>query len=498
MATKSRLYSKDDWARRGAARSSPKLAKEKYRSEARRDFARLVHCPSYRRLQGKTQLFPSHESDFFRNRLTHSIEVAQIAKSIAIRLNSTEAFLKPSAMKIDTDVVEFAGLAHDVGHPPFGHNGEEILDEIMRDAGGFEGNAQTLRILARLEKKETETFPSAGGTPNGVDDFSRDVRMGLNLSARCIASIVKYDKIIPSTKGERKKDGSENGPRKGIYSEEKDVLDFSKSKIGVECGKKFKTVECHIMDIADDIAYSTYDIEDAIKAGFITPIGMLSMGDQFKEGLVSEVEGKCKSVYSDKADSETNFTIDDLNNILFETFRTIFDFDSRTLSRLGAGVSFEEAVYLISAGTERASSEMCENGYIRTAFTSELVGEHIRKVEFLPNVAYPAQSIARLDIETFKKVETLKRFAFNLLIESPRLKMADRRGKEMISKVFDTFKNSPELLPDDWKLLHDGVDDRQWRMRVVCDYIAGMTDRYCVEIYSRITGENPMTIWKPH
>src|SRR5260221_4026536 len=124
---------------------------EPYRTAFRKDSARVLHSPSCRRLQGKTQLFPGFELDFFRNRLTHSLEVGKIAKSIAIRLNATEEFLRPAEMRIDPDLAELAGWCHDLGHPPFGHNGELALDQGMLDSGGFEGNAQTLRILSRLE-----------------------------------------------------------------------------------------------------------------------------------------------------------------------------------------------------------------------------------------------------------------------------------------------------------------------------------------------------------
>lgn len=120
---------------------------QNYRSAFRRDYARLIHSAAFRRLQGKTQLYPGHESDFFRNRLTHSLEVAQIAKSIALKINEASDFFR--ANPINVDLVEFAGLAHDLGHPPFGHNGEHALDYCMRDHGGFEGNAQTLRLPDR-------------------------------------------------------------------------------------------------------------------------------------------------------------------------------------------------------------------------------------------------------------------------------------------------------------------------------------------------------------
>ena len=126
---------------------------DKDRTEWRRDFARLIHSPSFRRLQGKTQLYPGFESDFFRTRLTHSLEVAQIAKSLAIKINYKLDLEQKHKFRIEPDICEFAGLAHDLGHPPFGHQGERALDECMRDYGGFEGNAQTLRILSRIEKK---------------------------------------------------------------------------------------------------------------------------------------------------------------------------------------------------------------------------------------------------------------------------------------------------------------------------------------------------------
>ncbi|MER9700605.1 dNTP triphosphohydrolase [Mesorhizobium sp. M0133] len=114
-----------------------------------RDYGRIIHSASFRRQQGKTQVFPGHESDFFRNRLTHSLEVAQIAEGIADRINHVYC-LDSGGYKIDGRLCAAAGLVHDIGHPPFGHNGERALDAAMWEYGGFEGNAQTLRILSRL------------------------------------------------------------------------------------------------------------------------------------------------------------------------------------------------------------------------------------------------------------------------------------------------------------------------------------------------------------
>ncbi|MBD3240823.1 MAG: dNTP triphosphohydrolase, partial [Chitinivibrionales bacterium] len=174
-------------------RSYPGSPLPSYRSEFRRDYGRLVHCPAFRRLQGKTQLFPGQESDFFRNRLTHSLEVAQIAKTIAMKLNEELGENHGEGCRVDYDLIEFASLAHDLGHPPFGHLGEEALDEAMMAHGGFEGNAQTLRVLARLERRHLPDNTTLGIAPDGADR-----RQGLNLTYRALASVLKYDRTIPS------------------------------------------------------------------------------------------------------------------------------------------------------------------------------------------------------------------------------------------------------------------------------------------------------------
>jgi dGTPase len=173
----SNLYHMSDWARVVAEPPLPS-----WRPEISRDYARVIHSASFRRLQGKTQVFPGHESDFFRNRLTHSLEVAQIARGIAARLNYEIKELKNDP--INEELCTVAALLHDIGHPPFGHNGERALDQQMLTSGGFEGNAQSLRIIAKLEKKIT---PGS--------DLLKD-RYGLNLTFRTMAAVLKYDREI--------------------------------------------------------------------------------------------------------------------------------------------------------------------------------------------------------------------------------------------------------------------------------------------------------------
>lgn len=287
-----KLYSEFDWEREIPEKENSKDS-EPYRIASRKDYARLIHSPAFRRLQGKTQLFPGDESDFFRNRLTHSLEVAQIAKSIAMRVNyliennkfyypkSTPAADKvrqawsKSVGKIDLDVVEFAGLAHDLGHPPFGHTGEKALDEKMKVFGGFEGNAQTLRILARLEKRKVEQRDT-NSLVNNFQEFQlgEDRRKGLNLSSRSLAAILKYDFQIP----ERRENSQ--ALAKGYYATESELIRKIKKDVlrgyDLKSTEQFRTIEMQIMDMADDIAYSTYDFEDALKAGFISPIELIA------------------------------------------------------------------------------------------------------------------------------------------------------------------------------------------------------------------------------
>jgi dGTPase len=185
------------------------------RSPFKKDYARLLHAPSFRRLQGKTQLFPGAESDFFRNRLTHSLEVAQIGSGIAGRLNSIDLPAKIPGAVIDLDLVQFACIAHDLGHPPFGHNGEKALDSLMRKDGGFEGNAQTLRILAVTERKLVR---DSGGAPSSA--------YGLNLTYRSLASVLKYDRPI-----KRVRPGSSREPEKGYYASEQDLVREIKKRV---------------------------------------------------------------------------------------------------------------------------------------------------------------------------------------------------------------------------------------------------------------------------
>jgi dGTPase len=217
----------DDAARERLVEEPAKRVPAPVRTPFERDRARVVHSASLRRLAAKTQVLGPQADDFVRNRLTHSLEVAQVARDLAHPLGC------------HPDLAETAALAHDLGHPPFGHNGEEALDRLARDCGGFEGNAQTLRILTRLEAKS-------------VDAEGRSI--GLNLTRATLDACTKYPWARPAS-----------GGKFGVYADDLPVFDWLRQ--GVDGPQR--CIEAQVMDFADDVAYSVHDLEDGIVGGHV-------------------------------------------------------------------------------------------------------------------------------------------------------------------------------------------------------------------------------------
>jgi len=231
----------DDRARERLVPEPPKRVAAPERTPFERDRARVVHAAASRRLAAKTQVVGPQTDDFVRNRLTHSLEVAQVARDLA------------RALGCEPDITETAALAHDLGHPPFGHNGERALAELSTGCGGFEGNAQTLRLLTRLEAKT-------------VDADGRSV--GLNLTRATLDACTKY----PWTRADSSPPAgvhADGSPRQvvkfGVYDD--DLAVFTWMRDGRE--DRRQCVEAQVMDLADDVAYSVHDVEDGVVAGRI-------------------------------------------------------------------------------------------------------------------------------------------------------------------------------------------------------------------------------------
>lgn len=458
------------------------------RDPFRRDLARLIHSPAFRRLQGKTQLFPGIENDFFRNRLTHSLEVSQIATGIAINLNKFNPVFENE--KINEHLVQFAALAHDLGHPPFGHNGEKELDEWMIEYGGFEGNAQTLRILSKLEKKETMNFPSGdGGIPLVLSEKKEDQRLGLNLTYRSLASIIKYDFCIPPDKEDSK---GLKRPIKGYYFEESGLVEKIKEKVAPDFKGKFKTLECSIMDLADDIAYSSFDLEDSFKAGFLSPLAMSSASADFKSEIVKEINEKLHTEYPEQFEAN-KMKLEEVDSVLQSVFYTLWT-DNKN-----------ESSFKISNEIYSTSQLLSKTGYLRVDLFSKIVKLFIGGIDFQRNEQYPALSKVKFNIPTFKMVEVLKKYSYKSIIMSPHLKISESRGRDMVNKIFEKLRDSEDgrrYLPDDWRDIYMnstnlGENSKRWKNRTISDFVCSMTDRYCLEYYNRLFGSNPASIYKP-
>ncbi len=402
------------------------IAKPDYRNAFQIERDRIIFSYPFRRLQSKTQVFQSGEYDFYRTRLTHSIEVAKICRSICEYLRGSSDYLSDT-FYIDADLTEAIGLAHDLGHPPFGHIGERKLNELMKPQGGFEGNAQTLRILTEL------LYERPGKTK------------GIAPTRAFLDGVMKY-KALFSECTDSSADGSVRYPENHfIYSEQalwRDRLfgsnDFSKTLKTPEALNSFKSIECQIMDWADDAAYSINDIVDGIHARYIS-IGRLTEWATSQELTPAEIA-----------------LLDKLCQVIRE---------DRYESYFGARIG------LFVHGCTLVKHER---------FLSEITNRHAFKLE------------VDADVEAESKL--YKRIALDLIFCSPQLQQVEFKRGYILKKLFEALcehcieenEKPLRILPVyEHELIQQETTD-EGRFRRLCDFIAGLTDSLAVRTYKRL------------
>ncbi|CAM3303298.1 deoxyguanosinetriphosphate triphosphohydrolase [Nocardioides dubius] len=393
----------------------PKRVDAPTRAPFERDRARVVHAAASRRLAAKTQVVGPQSDDFVRNRLTHSLEVAQIARDLA------------RALGCHPDITETAALAHDLGHPPFGHNGEAVLDELAATCGGFEGNAQTLRILTRLEAK---TFDGAGAS------------VGLNLTRATLDACTKYPWARPA-----------QGGKFGVYADDDPVFGWLRD--GAPQGRK--CVEAQVMDLADDVAYSVHDVEDAVVAG---SVDLTWLDDAGRRRQVWET---VRSWYLPQAADD--------------------ELDA-ALAGMQEQRSWPEHSY---DGTRRSLAALKN-------LTSDLIGRFCGSVQSAMVAEFGQQPFVRFDADlvvpraTLVEISVLKGVAAHWVMQSDERVAIMGRQRELLAELVGVLAARPELLDRQFAEDHAAAGDDEARLRVVIDQVASLTDASAIRWHARMVG----------
>ena len=339
-----------------------------YRTSFQRDRDRILHCTPFRRLEYKTQVFVNDEGDYYRTRLTHTLEVAQIGRTLARALGANE------------DLVEAICLAHDLGHPPFGHAGEIMLNRLMADHGGFDHNKQSLRIVEKLERR----YPTFAG---------------LNLTWEVREGIVKHET-------------------------EYDVADagrYDPDKLG--------TLEAQLANPADELAYTAHDLDDGLRSGLLAP--------------------------------------EELDSVAWWAFlKENLGWDGRSFDRLWRHRMVRRLLGLLITDTIEATAQ-------RIAQTGVASPDDARSL---------ADNVVSASPETRTMTRELKHFLYKHLYRHPRVVRMQIKAERILTALFEAYVAEPGQLPRDEQAK---LEERSLH-RVICDYIAGMTDRYALQEYAKM------------
>ncbi|MBF2054644.1 MAG: dNTP triphosphohydrolase [Candidatus Sericytochromatia bacterium] len=436
-----------------------------YRPPGQKDRDRLLFCSAFRRLAGVTQVVSAQEGHIFHNRLTHSLKVAQIARALALKLQQSEPRLLQALGGIDPDIAETAALAHDLGHPPFGHIAENKLNALAQSVGladGFEGNAQSFRIVTRLAVRKAH--------------FG-----GLNLTRGSLNALLKY----PWLHGQ-------HGPRshKKWNAYHSDAADFAFAREGMPAGSTAKCLEAELMDWADDIAYSIHDVEDFYRAGLI-PL----------DRLVGSLRRTASGEWEVLPDSETDrFLKAVFTRWAQEQIQAEFR-NPESEARLSA--SFVRIISQLALIQTPFDGSHRLKAYLRD-FTSLRVSRYINAFALCDPEAHAGQCI-QIQPEALLEVKMLKELTWQYVMRSPALTAQKYGQNQLIETLFAIFHSaalSPN--PQDWDLFPfsfreqlEATSERDERARIVVDLIAGMTEAQAVQIYQRLTGAGQNSVFLP-
>lgn len=400
-------------------------------SQYQRDRARIIHSASFRSLQSKTQVLGLGESDFYRTRLTHSLEVAQVGSGICEWLRNQELLQDYRELIPSFSLIEAICLAHDIGHSPFGHGGEVAMNTMMRDHGGFEANGQTLRILARLGEY----------SPDSGLDLTRRTMLGTIKYPTCYSDVCRYP---DAPEDDNLLNIDHWSPPKCLYDNERDVLHWLLEPFDADDTTRFlsldsdrdghartlyKAFDTSIMELADDIAYGVHDLEDALALGLV-------VHEAWQEQVVSVLES----------------------------------FDENPIS---AGI--DEFTRLLFSN----------NAKDRKHAISRLVGYLIRSITIIDQGQFN-HSLLRLQAImeplAYKILLLIKDFVMSHVIFRPELQMLQYKGQRVIVRLFEIFEANPKrLLPTP---VYEGY--QECGLRAIADYLSGMTDVSAGKLYHKL------------
>jgi dGTPase len=363
-----------------------------FRSPFQRDRDRIIHSSAFRRLKHKTQVFVEHEGDYYRTRLTHTIEVAQVARTIA------------GVLGLNTDLAEAVALAHDLGHTPFGHTGEDAMAALMAPWGGFDHNAQALRIVTRLERHYA--------------DFD-----GLNLTWECLEGIAKH-----------------NGPVTGPNARHPDApMPWALAEVQAGWDLQLDThasAEAQVAAIADDVAYSHHDLHDGLRSGLFSEDDL--MGLPVTGPAFAEVDRLYPGL--------------DRMRRRHEALRRVF------------GRMVEDVIAVAQNRLAAARPQSVDD--IRAMGTT----------------------VIRFSKPLYQELKAIRAFLFARMYRAPPVMAERARVGRVVNELFPLFLRDPGLLPPEWQPDVAAAGDETALARVVCDYVAGMTDRFALQEHARLCG----------